>query len=317
MPTFSIIIPVYNVERYLSECLESVISQTFSDWEAICINDGSTDGSLEILEQFAATDSRIKIHTQPNGGLSAARNRGMENATGEYILFLDSDDYIVTDTLQILNNKLDGQDLICFNGTRFHEEDNHLETPDPIEPAAIITGWDYYNRYALQSRQFAFVCVVLRCYRKKYLEDNNLQFHPGIYHEDNLFTPMACYHAQKVSVIGDVLYCYRIRSGSIMKTANSKHNKDILFVANQLAGFFTQLEDINKTTIYRAITHHYQVVFAQADNTLRKELHQQTNWKLYRKVSRTKIRHRVNYWIIRFCPNIYKKVTSYPPSSTK
>lgn len=315
MPTFSIIIPVYNVERYLSECLESVISQTFSDWEAICINDGSTDGSLEILEQFAATDSRIKIHTQPNGGLSAARNRGMENATGDYILFLDSDDYIVTDALQILNNKLDGQDLICFNGIRFHEEDNHLEIPDPIEPADIITGWDYYNRYALQSRQFAFVCVVLRCYRKKYMEDNNLQFHPGIYHEDNLFTPMACYHAQKVSVVGDVLYYYRIRSGSIMKTANSKHNKDILFVANQLAGFFTQLTDINKTIIYRAITHHYQVVYAQSNSKLDNELHPLVDWKLYKTVSRTKLRHRIHYCLIKMCPQMYRIYVESPKQS--
>lgn len=308
MPKFTIIIPVYNVEQYLHECLDSVLGQTFADWEAICINDGSTDNSGNILEKYSNTDSRIKVYSQQNGGLSAARNGGLAHAQGEYILFLDSDDYLHDETLRILDDTIEDQDMICFNGTRFHEEDNHSEIPDQIEPADIITGWDYYNRYALQSRQFAFVCVVLRCYRKKYLEDNNLQFHPGIYHEDNLFTPMACYHAQKVSVIGDVLYYYRIRGGSIMKTANSKHNKDILFVANQLAGFFTQLEDINKTTIYRAITHHYQVVFAQSNSKLDNELHPLVDWKLYKTVSRTKLRHRIHYWLIKMCPNVYRKV---------
>lgn len=315
MPTFSIIIPVYNVARYLEDCLNSVIQQTFSDWEAICINDGSTDESLDILERFATMDTRIKIFTQPNGGLSVARNKGMEKASGEYILFLDSDDYITTDALQIINNKLDGQDLLCFNGIRFHEEDNRLDAPDPIEPAAIITGWDYYNRYALQVRQFAFVCVVLRCYRKAYLAKNNISFHPGIYHEDNLFTPIACFHAQKVSVIDNVLYYYRIRSGSIMKTDSNKHNNDILFVANQLAAFFTKLEGINKTIIYRAITHHYQVVFAQSNSKLDKELRSLVNWELYKMVSRTKLRHKINYLLVKIHPRMFrnwsKKVSNH------
>ena len=94
MPKVSVIIPVYNVEKYLSECLDSVVNQTLKDIEIICVNDGSPDGSAEILEEYAQKDNRIKVITQENRGVSEARNSGLKIASGEYIAFLDSDDYI-------------------------------------------------------------------------------------------------------------------------------------------------------------------------------------------------------------------------------
>ena len=96
MPKISVIVPIFNVEKYLKECLESIINQTFKDIEIICINDGSTDNSLDILNQYAEKDNRIKVITQSNQGLSAARNTGIKYANGEYISFIDSDDYIDT-----------------------------------------------------------------------------------------------------------------------------------------------------------------------------------------------------------------------------
>lgn len=101
MPTISVIIPVYNVEKYLRRCLDSVVSQTFDDWEAICVNDGSPDNSQVILEEYAAKDKRFKIIVKENGGLSDARNVGMAHATGRYINFLDSDDLIHPQTFEI------------------------------------------------------------------------------------------------------------------------------------------------------------------------------------------------------------------------
>ena len=91
---FSIIIPVYNVEKYLRDCLDSVLAQTYPDWEAVCVNDGSTDGSSVILEEYSSKDSRFKVFNQANGGLSLARNTGLDEAKGDYILFLDSDDWL-------------------------------------------------------------------------------------------------------------------------------------------------------------------------------------------------------------------------------
>ena len=94
MPAVSIIIPVYNVEKYLRRCLDSVLGQTFPDWEAICVNDGSPDGSRAIVEEYAKADPRFILYDKPNGGLSDARNFGLSKAGGEYVVFLDSDDFI-------------------------------------------------------------------------------------------------------------------------------------------------------------------------------------------------------------------------------
>lgn len=295
MVKFSIIIPVYNVELYLRECIDSVLVQTCADWEAICVNDGSTDGSLTILQTYAAKDKRIRIVNQTNGGLSAARNAGIRVAKGEYIFLLDSDDWIVPDALERLNRHIDGQDLVCFSGQKYIEEDKTYREPDKLQPATYTSGMAYYNANALQSRDFPFVCTVLRLYRRAYLEEHNLRFTEGIYHEDNMFTPIACYYAQKVTVIPDSLYIYRIRPQSIMTTFNPKRATDMTMIANTLAQFFTTKSGFDKTIIYRAITHHFQMVLDYPRAFVVENVLPQLDWHLYRTVSRTKLRHRWNY----------------------
>ncbi len=122
MPAVSVIIPVYNVEKYLRRCLDSVLNQTFTDWEAICVNDGSPDNSLDILKEYAKKDSRFKIVDKKNGGLSDARNAGMKIATGDYILYLDSDDFIHPQTVEITHYlaKKDGADIVSFTYDRIY-----------------------------------------------------------------------------------------------------------------------------------------------------------------------------------------------------
>ena len=116
MPKISVILPIYNVEKYLRRCLDSVLNQTFTDFEAICVNDGSPDKSLHILEEYAAKDSRIKIVTQENQGLSMARNNGLKVAKGDYIYFLDSDDAIHPKLLEIAYTfaSKNNADMVCF-----------------------------------------------------------------------------------------------------------------------------------------------------------------------------------------------------------
>ena len=291
---FSVIIPVYNVENYLRDCLDSVLHQTFEDWEAICVNDGSTDGSASILEEYASLDPRFVVVSQANGGLSAARNAGLKVAKGEYVLFLDSDDWLEQNALEVLANNRNGEDMLCFSGRRFFDDEGKYFPSDQLTERYYPTGMDYYNENALEHRDFAFVCVVLRTYRRKFLIENGLLFKEGIYHEDNLFTPIACYHAQRIRVINECLYDYRVRSSSIMTSFNLKRLKDLMGTANELAAFFVPKTDFDKTTVYRAITHHYQVVFSK-DTTARKSVCRLCDWKLYRAVSGTKSRHRVNY----------------------
>lgn len=293
---FSIIIPVYNVEPYLRDCLNSVLHQSFTDWEAICVDDGSTDRSGVILEEYAAKDSRFKILAKSNGGLSSARNTGMDTAKGDYILFLDSDDWLELSALETIAKALNDEDMLCFSGRRFFEKTNSFNPADELPEKVYESGMDYYNENALHPRDFAFVCVVLRAYKRAFWPKNNLRFKEGIYHEDNLFTPMACYYVRKVKQIGNCLYDYRVRSSSITTTADSKRWADLMTIADELAAFFIPKRGFDKTVVYRAITHHFQVAFLNASKEERNDLKQLCNWELYKKVSRTKLRHRWNYW---------------------
>lgn len=292
---FSIIIPVFNVEKYVQACLDSVVSQTFPEWEAICVNDGSTDRSSDILEENAAKDDRIKVIDQSNAGTATARNTGLRAAQGDYIFFLDSDDWLEPDSLKILADRLRGEDILCFSGKRYFESTGDYHPADILQEKDYEKGMDYYNENALLHRDFAFVCVVLRVYNRDFLIRNGLFFDDDISYEDNLWVPITLYYARTVTVIPDVLYIYRIREGSKMREVSLKRKKDMLKVANRLAAFFIPKSGFDKTVVYRAITHHYQRVLLGASNDEREELNQICEWKEYKKVSRTKIRHRANY----------------------
>ena len=305
---FSLIIPVYNVEQYLKACLNTVVTQSYSDFEVICINYGSTDGSGLVLDEYAAKYSNISIINQVNKGLSATRNAGIRAAKGDYIFFLDSDDWIEPDTLKILAEKQNGEDLLCFNGRRYFE-DGRTETPDTGIVEDRLTGWEYYNKYALVSRKFHFVCTVLRLYRREYLLKNNLFFEEGIYHEDNLFTPLACYYAKSVKVIPDILYVYRIREGSITQTANVQRLFDMIAIANNLSDFFIPIRDIDKSQLYREIAGEYFGAF-RSDNVKLfgnqdTEIKKQINWESFKIVS-VYPRHRRIYALLKIRPILFR-----------
>lgn len=307
-PKFSLIIPVYQVEQYLAECLDSVLAQTYTDYEIICVNDGSTDSSLAILENYALKYRQINVINQVNKGLSAARNTGIKAACGEYLFFLDSDDWIEPHTLEILNNNTAGQDLVCFNGRRYFE-DGTTEIQDVGLNEDSIKGWDYYTKYALVQRNFHFVCTVLRIYNREFLLKNHLFFEEGIYHEDNLFTPIICYFAQTVKVIPECLYVYRIRKGSITQSYNAKRLQDMVFVANKLSDFFIAKENIDKSQLYKEIAGEYFGVFLP-ENKLRyeideKDLVKSVNWINYKTVS-TYSRHKRIYLLLSIDPVLFR-----------
>ena len=292
---FSLIIPVFNVEKYLGDCLDSVLNQSFQDWEAVCVNDGSTDGSLSILAEYAAKDVRIKVVSQANAGTAVARNTGLKEASGDYIFFLDSDDWLEANALQIIAEKLNGEDMLCFSGKRYFESTRKYNQADILPEKVYQSGMDYYNENALLPRDFAFVCVVLRVYNRAFLIQNGLFFDDDISYEDNLWVPVTVYHAHSIKVISDPLYIYRIREGSKMQDVSLKRKMDMLKVANRLASFFIPKRGFDKTVVYRAITHHYQVAL-DVPKTDIKELSRLCDWKLYRRVSKTKTRHIVYYW---------------------
>ena len=307
---FSVIIPAYNVEAYLQDCLGSVAAQSFGDWEAIVVDDGSTDGTGAIAETWAGKDERIRVLRQVNQGLSAARNAGMELARGEYLLFLDGDDWLEKDALEVLGTEIEGEDVICFGGRRYFEENKTFEEADEIAEKSYVCGWEYYQENALKSRHFAFVSVVMRAYRRAFLEEQGLQFKEGIYHEDNLFTPIVLFFAGKTRVVCKNLYNYRVREGSIMTSPSNKNKLDKILIANKLATFFVS-KDVPKTVVYRYITHIYQTVFYEPQpKDVEKELLQAVEWKGYYRVSRTKLRHRVLYAALRVSPTLFRIINN-------
>lgn len=220
----SVIIPVYNVENYLTECLNSVINQTMTDYEIICIDDGSTDHSLEILKCFGEKYPFIKIIQKENGGLSAARNTGLDIAYGEYIFFLDSDDCIEERALEEMfevayENKLD---VLYIDGRVFYES-KELEEKYPqfkntyhrSRPfSQIVRGTELFCNFVEDGSYY--VQVSLQFIRRKYLEKVKLRFLEGIIYEDNLFNLQCILQADSVTHRNHPYFIRRIRANSIM-----------------------------------------------------------------------------------------------------
>lgn len=308
-PLFSIIIPVYNVEKYLHQCLESIFCQDFAEYEVICVNDGSTDGSFHILQEYELKYKNLIIVDVENGGTPAARNIGLKLAKGEYIWFIDSDDWIEPKSLRILSKStVSKPDIICFNG-KLKYEDSGIEAFDDGIVEQGVSGWEYYNKYALVGRKFHFVCVVLRIYRRDFIIQNKLYFEKGISHEDNLWIPIVLYHAQSVSTISELLYNYRIRQGSKMQTVNIKKLTDIIDVANKLSDFFIPINYINKRVVYREIAGEYfkgfskqQVkIYGKHDEELKKKI----NWTSFKVVS-VYPRHKRIYFLLSIHPGLFR-----------
>jgi len=259
LPLISVIIPVYNTAKYVRECLDSVIMQTLKDIEIICVNDGSTDLSLSILKEYEARDSRIKIHSQENKGLSAARNAGILISTGEYLYFLDSDDFIETEALEILYNEVsrDKLDILYFNSKTIFESEALKEKFSAYEVYytrvskndAVCDGFTLFN--TLQRDGIFRSMVQMQLINKDFLKSINLRFHEGILHEDELFTMLSILKARRVRYINLPLFVRRIREDSIMTQAKTfKHFYGIFTCYIQLTQFLSDSSYTKKEMKY-------------------------------------------------------------------
>ena len=233
----SIIIPVYNVDKYISRCIDSVVFQDLSEteYEIIIVNDGSLDNSVSIVEKYTCNNSNIKIVHRPNGGLSAARNTGLSHATGRYVWFVDSDDWVESNCIgEILtfaeNNNLD---VLCFGAKIYHSAHVIKEIPSATEKQGYI-----FNGHEFVVNVNTIPSAWSALYRRQYLVDNNLMFYEGILHEDQEFTPRAYCLANRIAYLHKPVYYYYQREGSIMKSSqNEKRCRDLLAVADSLYAF--------------------------------------------------------------------------------
>ncbi len=224
MPKISVIVPVYNVEKYLSDCLDSILNQTFADIEVICVNDGSTDSSRKILTEYEQKDKRIKIIDKENGGLSSARNAGMKVATGDFISFVDSDDWIDKTMLEKLYNNITSLNTdIAICGVHQYDETNQKYIDDEKYFSLGYFDNSFDNRVFSYEDTTSFimdVCVMAwnKLYRRSFLKMCNASFPDGLIFEDGPFFFSIYFKTQKVSIVRDLLYYYRInRPGSIVQ----------------------------------------------------------------------------------------------------
>ena len=231
MPFLSIIVPVYNVEKYLRDCLDSILEQSYNDYEVICINDGSTDSSAEILDEYCKKDNRIKAFYQENKGLSEARNAGIAKATGTYLCFLDSDDLFNRDMLSPVMQDVekDCLDAYCYDVTTKYDS-NELKIKDNKDSYyikknsynSVKTGKELFSEMIMQDDycDSAWLLIV----KKIFLADNKISFYPGIYYEDVLFSLKTYMFAERIKHINIDLYVYRIRNNSIMTSKPTYKN---------------------------------------------------------------------------------------------
>lgn len=302
----SIIIPAYNAEAYLPQCLDSILAQEHSGCEVIVVDDGSTDGTAALLQHYPD----VKVIHQENRGMSTARNRGLDEARGEYILFVDSDDLLTDGALKALVAELSGEDILAFNARKLHDATGEQTYHPTIREPETTDGWTYFCRHRLESTDIHFVCIWQRAYRRQFLIDNNLRFADGILRaEDNLFTTQAMLAAKTLRTITPCLYIYRIRANSITTTVDRSRFDDSLRVQRRLADLFIPLQGVDKKVIYRVLASNYINLFSRKTKNLYgnidREMKRWVDWRQFRTVCLTP-RHRRLYHLIRIHPSLFR-----------
>lgn len=213
----SIIVPVYNVSTFLSGCLESILAQTFTDYEVICIDDGSTDNSGEIADSYAAKDSRIKVVHQENKGLSGARNAGLDLAVGDYISFLDSDDYIHPQFLEKMLYVIQHENADIASCRLVHTKETYMPIQSMFDESLLKVTICHqpFDSFLNSKEIMSNVCV--KFYKRDLIGD--LRFIDGVYFEDVPFTTMIMDKAQKVAITNMPFYFYYQNPASIMRSS--------------------------------------------------------------------------------------------------
>lgn len=263
MTEISIIVPVYNVEAYLSRCVNSILTQTYDDFELILVDDGSTDNSGKICDNFVSSDPRIRVIHKENGGVSSARNAGLDICVGKYVSFVDSDDFIAPIMLENLHSLAEKEkaDIVDCGFTRVF---------DSTQPQDITSTDEYTitdGRTAIRNLPGA-ASSWAKLYRRELFR--NLRFEEGRIYEDTLLLPFLYYEAEKVVTTPASYYCYFQRPGSIMQSNYSIKNLDILYVYEMRLDFFAEK---GLTEAYNLLNADYPFILVKTLRKLKEHSH--------------------------------------------
>ena len=238
MPKFSIIVPVYNVEKYIKKCLDSIESQTYKDYEVIVVNNGTKDNSMDIVNKY-----NVEIINQKNKGLSEARNEGVKKAKGDYILFLDSDDYIEKDLLKELNKSLtNNPDLVRFQIREVFEDNTKKDyNEEPFTNKDGVEAFSILCKYHFVENAWAYL------YKREFYLKNKFSFKKGAIHEDFGLVPLVIMKSKIVNSISYIGYNYLQRENSIMSERNYEKTKKK--VSDMFEHYDYLIKEINKTEL--------------------------------------------------------------------
>lgn len=299
MPKYSVIVPIYNTSKYLDKCLNSILSQTNQDYEILCVNDGSTDNSLEILKKY---NDDIKIINQENQGLSMARNNGVKKAKGKYILFVDSDDYLEKDLLRQLDivtknnpdlvrfgvNEVVGESITPFRAPKFNNVNG-------IEAFKIITT----NKYVEPAWLYLF--------NREFYIKNDFSFKSGVYHEDFGLIPKIIVKAETVTSIEYPGYNYVKRENSIMNDKNKiiKRTKDLLILGKDLLNVKTSSKEYYSYVANSLISASKNILIKEKKKEYINEL---KNLNISKYLLKNNFKRYIKYIVCKLSLNLYIKV---------
>lgn len=270
MADVSIVIPMYNVGAYISECLTLLQRQTFQSFEAVCIDDGSTDDTLAIAQKTVGDDDRFSFVSQENAGQSAARNVGIARSTGKYLLFLDADDYYESRTLEVLLEQAERDELddLFFSARTVYEDaEARARYRDDYDDRAtiegVMTGQELLVRF-VQADSFC-VSPALQFVRREFLVESGILFYEGIIHEDNLFTCLMLAAAPRAAFLNEPLYVRRVRAESTMTAKRElRHVYGHFKCAYELEAWLRQRAEACSRAFSQALLHHIAFCYDRA-----------------------------------------------------
>lgn len=230
MPKVSIIVPVYNVQQYLSKCIDSILDQTYTDWELLLVDDGSPDNSGAICDEYAQKDSRINVFHKLNGGVSSARNLGLEKMIGNWVTFVDADDWIAPDTLEKCSTRFNEYDIVRFSMKMVYDEQDDTKNRNYI----IQSSNNKEEIFARTLARNSLMCVWGGFYRAELFRQNNIRFSTSlVMAEDWLVIMQLLLKAHRVIDLPDVYYCY-----NQLNAASCSNNPTVKKVENCLMALF-------------------------------------------------------------------------------
>lgn len=310
MAIISVIVPVYKVEELLPQCVDSILNQTFRDFELWLVDDGSPDRCGEMCDEYAAKDARIRVIHKPNGGLSDARNAALDKVTGEYITFVDSDDWLPPDSFQTMYDALvkNGADVAVGNMLSVTDEGEEGKFYWPAEKETVLTGDDVFQT-------FCQPCAPNRLYRAEIFKE--LRYPVGRLYEDVFIYHNVLDHVNKLVFTGRLNYYYRLRSGSIMRSAYSIRFTDIIDAVMERVKWLegkgqTLLANEARLFIYSRVA----VAFAHLDKKVEKEAKRLDEVfaiykECYSKMMQDRtigIKQKARLWLLRYCPALHSRL---------